>query len=210
MGITRSQRHPSDLSPATHTSTTMPLNLLKHKSYHVSRAENLERVRKDEAAAAKKLQEDRQVQRANQIAELRQRKGIEAGSRQTREIEKTGDAFGAFRSLEDGKLAESAKSKPADKRDARPYEQSRVLEYTSGSVMSSLYAQSSGDRSRTRSSTRKGGRVSKSQHDRGPPMSARKKDDARVKSDMDPLAAILKGVEMTRRFEHETASKGAR
>lgn len=64
----------------------MPLNILKHKSYHVTRSENLERVRRDEEIAAKKIQETKKIekasQRASQIAALRQRQGININKNQ--------------------------------------------------------------------------------------------------------------------------------
>lgn len=61
----------------------MPLNLLKHKSYHVHNARNVERVRRDEAAAAKRAEAERTHLKREKLAALRgpARGGIESGSR---------------------------------------------------------------------------------------------------------------------------------
>ncbi|KAK9459919.1 uncharacterized protein V1516DRAFT_678397 [Lipomyces oligophaga] len=64
----------------------MPIKLLKHKSYHVYRQDNIDRVRKDEeqAKAKRELQEDQRqtLDRAEQLRELRRRQGNEIGYEQ--------------------------------------------------------------------------------------------------------------------------------
>lgn len=55
----------------------MPLNLLKHKSYHVGNTKNLERVRRDEERAAAEREEKLKIQRAVNIQRLRERRGVD-------------------------------------------------------------------------------------------------------------------------------------
>lgn len=49
----------------------MPINLLKHKSYHVYNARNIERVRRDEAASAERAEANRVVAKHAKLAALR-------------------------------------------------------------------------------------------------------------------------------------------
>lgn len=49
----------------------MPINLLKHKSYHVYNARNIERVRRDEAASAERAEANRVAAKQAKLAALR-------------------------------------------------------------------------------------------------------------------------------------------
>lgn len=53
----------------------MPLNILKHKSYNVYNAKNIERVRRDEALAREKEERDREAKRRAVIGSLRDKAG---------------------------------------------------------------------------------------------------------------------------------------
>lgn len=59
----------------------MPLNLLKHKSYHVYKSKNVDRVKRDEAEAKKKTDEieasQKSLERKNRMAQLRERRGLD-------------------------------------------------------------------------------------------------------------------------------------
>lgn len=187
----------------------MPLNILKHKSYHVSRADNLERVRRDEEAAAKKEEEQRKreraAKRASQIEALRRQKGLlkdhHGESFDNKERDRDPVTVEHTKEYLKNEKGEHDTLSSINTQTTRhlPYASSRSLSYNSGSVMANLYKQPTGGNSGERN-TKIPGTDPKSY---GPPPSMRKKSDTLVKQEMDPMALMLQGVEKTKRYEQK-------
>lgn len=177
----------------------MPLNLLKHKSYHVNKEENIARVRRDEQAAAEsekqKVNNHKAFRRASKMETLRANRGIHKTSPVTQSkkysttshTEETTMALfnknGSSQSLRSAK--NSSFLKGTNSIDTKQGDRLQA-QYPNSSVVSLLHK----PKSETKLAEKKRRNLSDA-----------KRLDELVKRDLDPLNIMKRGVEKTEQIE---------
>lgn len=149
----------------------MPLNLLKHKSYHVGNAKNLERVRRDEEKAEAERAEKLKLQRASNIQRLRERRGVDTKQPNSKSVNET------------------------QKRDIE------TSDKTIHAIIDRPKASRSIDAETTKRKSKNDNYFRFKDLNPEEKRKRLKIDDEAVKQRLDPLADIIKGVEETTRYE---------
>lgn len=183
----------------------MPINLLKHKSYHVYNSQNIERVRRDEAEARLKQEEEEQqrakAKREERLEELRARR--HQPGRKLEGSNKVEQAVVEQRNKNGETVKREVLDQSEEKDDEGYTETTNVYKGNINSLLTGTknahQHSSHTDQFDTFSTVLQETARSKSRK-RGSNTAAH---DGRVKSSLDPLAAMERAVSETKVFEDE-------